>query len=108
MLQSGMAFDSCTIQLLILSLRRRSTVGATSEFETLIRTQIFVIKYSYSLQLLAVGVSSDLHCAGLAFSHLWNPEEPLAFWKTISRKILSWLNLLDVEDVLYLRVIDHF
>lgn len=34
MLQSGMVFDSCTIQLLILSLRRRSTVGTTFEFET--------------------------------------------------------------------------
>lgn len=38
MLQSGMVLDSCTIQLLILSLRRRSTVGTGVEtFERFIR-----------------------------------------------------------------------
>lgn len=74
-----MAFESCTIQLLILSLRLRSTVGVTFQFDTYLDVHNNQIK-------LPLDVCNHLHCAGLAVSHPWSPAEHPAFYKTDDNK----------------------
>lgn len=51
------------------------------------QTIFFFGKILVCLQLLALDVSADLRCAELAVSHLWKPEEPLAFYKTIREDV---------------------